>query len=393
MPEEIVILGGGVGGTLTANLLDKRLPKGSARIRVVDPTGIHVYQPGFLYVALGRANSGWLSQSLRSLLRPDIEVVIDNAVKIDTASKKVLLERDGEISYDRLVIATGSYSDEQQVPGLREGSYNFYSMAEAERLREALNGFKGGTILIGIAGMPYKCPPAPVEFAFLLDEMLRKKKIRDKTRIRFLSPLNRAFTIESASKMVQPLFEERGIELETFVNVDTVDPEKRELTSIEGETYSYDLAVLIPPHRPASFVTDSGLVDKSGWLAVDPNTLEVIGQEGIYGIGDTTNLPISKSGSTAHFESPVVVEEIRRSIVDSNSDSSQSNQPAKKASTSKLRYKGKVTCFLETGHRKATILIFNYDKPPNPPKPSIIWHLAKWFFNRIYWITVPRGRV
>ncbi len=393
MSEEIVILGGGVGGTLTANLLDKRLPKGSARIRVVDPTGIHVYQPGFLYVALGRANSGWLSQSLRSLLRPDIEVVIDNAVKIDTASKKVLLERDGEISYDRLVIATGSYSDEQQVPGLREGSYNFYSMAEAERLREALNGFKGGTILIGIAGMPYKCPPAPVEFAFLLDEMLRKKKIRDKTRIRFLSPLNRAFTIESASKMVQPLFEERGIELETFVNVDTVDPEKRELTSIEGETYSYDLAVLIPPHRPASFVTDSGLVDKSGWLAVDPNTLEVIGQEGIYGIGDTTNLPISKSGSTAHFESPVVVEEIRKSIVDSSSNSSESNQPAKKASASKLRYKGKVTCFLETGHRKATILIFNYDKPPNPPKPSIIWHLAKWFFNRIYWITVPRGRV
>lgn len=393
MPEEIVILGGGVGGTLTANLLDKRLPKGSARIRVVDPTGIHVYQPGFLYVALGRANSGWLSQSLRSLLRPDIEVVIDNAVKIDTASKKVLLERDGEISYDRLVIATGSYSDEQQVPGLREGSYNFYSMAEAERLREALNGFKGGTILIGIAGMPYKCPPAPVEFAFLLDEMLRKKKIRDKTRIRFLSPLNRAFTIESASKMVQPLFEERGIELETFVNVDTVDPEKRELTSIEGETYSYDLAVLIPPHRPASFVTDSGLVDKSGWLAVDPNTLEVIGQEGIYGIGDTTNLPISKSGSTAHFESPVVVEQIRKSIVDSSSNSSESKQPAKKASASKLRYKGKVTCFLETGHRKATILIFNYDKPPNPPKPSIIWHLAKWFFNRIYWITVPRGRV
>ncbi len=393
MPEEIVILGGGVGGTLTANLLDKRLPKGSARIRVIDPTGIHIYQPGFLYVALGLANSGWLSRSLRSLLRTDIEVVIDNAIKIDTTSKTVLLERDGEISYDRLVIATGSYSDEQKVPGLREGSYNFYSMAEAERLREALNNFNGGTILIGVAGMPYKCPPAPVEFAFLLEEMLRKKKIRDKTRIRFLSPLNRAFTIESASKMVQPLFEERGIELETFVNVDTVDPEKHELTSIEGETYSYDLAVLIPPHRPASFVTESGLADKSGWLAVDPNTLEVVGLEGVYGIGDTTNLPISKSGSTAHFEAPVVVEQIRKSLADNGTQSSQSNKLNKRVSASKLRYKGKVTCFLETGHRKATILIFNYDKPPNPPKPSIIWHVAKWFFNRIYWVTVPRGRV
>ena len=195
--------------------------------------------------------------------------------------------------------------------------------------------------------------------------------------------------------MVQPLFEERGIELETFVNVDTVDPEKHELTSIEGETYSYDLAVLVPPHRAAAFLVDSGLVDKSGWLAVDPNTLEVVGQEGMYGIGDTTNLPISKSGSTAHFESPVVVEQIRRSIVGSNTNllSSIGRIKRRSVSPSKLRYKGKVTCFLETGHRKATILIFNYDKPPNPPKPSVVWHLAKWFFNRIYWITVPRGRV
>ena len=55
MPARIVVLGGGVGGTLTANLLSRELGR-DAHVTVVDPTGMHVYQPGFLYLALGQAN-------------------------------------------------------------------------------------------------------------------------------------------------------------------------------------------------------------------------------------------------------------------------------------------------------------------------------------------------
>jgi sulfide:quinone oxidoreductase len=64
-----------------------------------------------------------------------------------------------------------------------------------------------------------------------------------------------------------------------------------------------------------------------------------------------------------------------------------------KGTAPKTNYGGKVMCFLETGGRKATVLRFDYEHPPAPPRPSAIWHSAKWLFNRLYWSTVPKGRL
>ena len=380
MAAEIVVLGGGVGGTLTANLLAKKLG-GKARIRVVDATGRHVYQPGWLYLALDQADSRWLSKDLRRLLRDDVELLVDRAEAIDAATRSVRLEHFGPLHYDYLVIATGAVLDKAAVPGLELGAADFYSSVGAQRLRETLRTFEGGDLLVGVAGMPYKCPPAPVEFALLVEEYLRKRGVRHRTNIKFLSPLNRAFTIESASRLVAPIFEERGIELHTFVNVEEVDPDKKELTSLEGETFSYDLAVLVPPHTGARLVVDSGLAEGGGWLPTDPQTLRVGDLDDVFALGDATNLPISKSGSTAHFEAPVIVSQIAAAV--------EGREP----NPVKSRYNGKVTCFLEVGNRKATMLVFDYENPPKPRKPSIVYHAAKWAFNRAYWMTVPKGRV
>jgi len=127
-------------------------------------------------------------------------------------------------------------------------------------------------------------------------------------------------------------------------------------------------------------VIDSGLAPPSGWLPTDPHTLEVRGTEGVYAIGDATDLPLSKAGSTAHFEAPVVVERIVAAI--------EGREPSAKGS-----YTGKVMCFFEVGDGKGTLLQFDYDHPPRPPRPGRIWHLGKVVFNRVYWHTVPRGRV
>lgn len=379
MTAEIVVLGGGVGGSRVANMLARELKDDDARIRLVDATGLHLYQPGFLYLAFGQANGGWLARDLRSLLRRDVDLLVDEAVRIDPDERVVHLEREGPIRYDHLVLGTGARLDHEAVPGLREGAHGFYSLRDAERLREALRTFQGGTILVGVAGMPYKCPPAPVEFVLLLEEYLRKRGVRERTTIKFLSPLNRVFTIESASEMVAPMFEQKGIQLETFVNVEEVDPDKQVLRSLEGEEYEYDLAVLVPPHRGAKVVEESGLGDAGGWLPVDRHSLRVEGLEDVYAIGDCTNLPISKSGSTAHYESHSIVEQIAAKV--------EGRAPEPK----KARYDGQVMCFFEMGDKKATILRFDYEHPPGPPKPSVLWHLGKWAFNRAYWFFVPRG--
>lgn len=122
-------------------------------------------------------------------------------------------------------------------------------MNGAVRLHQTLEHFTSGRILVGVAGIPYKCPPAPVEFVFLLDDYLRARGIRERSEIKLLSPLNRAFTIDTTSKLVQPILAERDIELVTFFNVETVDPDTRTVNSQEGESFEHDLLVLVPPHR------------------------------------------------------------------------------------------------------------------------------------------------
>jgi sulfide:quinone oxidoreductase len=377
MPARVVVLGGGVGGTLVANLLSKELGR-DAHVTVVDPTGMHHYQPGYLYVALGQANGRWLVRDVRTLLRKDVDLVVERAIRIHPEAGTVQLARGDSIDWDYLVIATGARLAPEQVPGLVDGAHGFYSLEDAHRLREALRRFTGGKLLLGIAGIPYKCPPAPVEFVFMLEEYLRRRGIRNKSSVKLLSPLNRAFTIESASKVIQPIMEERGIELTTFFNVEEVDPSAHTVSSLEGEKDEYDLLVLVPPHRGQEVVQHSSLGDGSGWLPTDRHTLQVGDQERIFALGDATNLPISKSGSTAHFEAPVVASRIASLV---------------RGTAPKTNYGGRVMCFLETGNRRATILRFDYEHPPAPPQPNLLWHSAKWMFNRLYWETVPKGRL
>lgn len=377
MPARIVVLGGGVGGTLVANLMARRLGA-NASVTVVDPTGMHVYQPGFLYVALGQANGRWLSRDERTLLNKRVDLVIEAAERVDPERQVVHFARGGSIAYDYLVLATGARLVPEQIPGFVEASHEFYSLGGAQRLREELRRFTGGRVMVGVAGIPYKCPPAPVEFTLMLERQLRDRGLRERSEVTLLSPLNRAFTVEAASKLVQPIMERRGITLSTFFNVEAVDPQRQVVSSIEGEEAEYDLLVLVPPHRGQSVIDNSGLGDEGGWIPTDRATLQHVRHERIFAMGDATDLPISKSGSTAHFEAPVVASRIA-SLID--------------GSAPKALYGGRVMCFLETGGRRATALRFDYTHPPVPPSPSLFWHVAKWVFNRAYWYTVPQGRI
>jgi sulfide:quinone oxidoreductase len=377
MPARVVILGGGVGGTLAANLLDRQLGRDVA-VTVVDPTGMHIYQPGFLYVALGQAQGRWLSRDERSLLRRGVELVVEAATRVDPDAGTVELAHGGTLPYDHLILATGARLVPEEVPGMAEGAYEFYSLPGALRLREALRTFRGGRVLVGVAGIPYKCPPAPVEFTLMLEEYLRRRGVRERSEVTLLSPLNRAFTIESASVLVKPIMDQRSIALETFFNVETVDASAHTVSSLEGDTREYDLLVLVPPHRGQQVIEVSGLGDAGGWIPTVRSTLEHERWPNIHAVGDATNLPISKSGSTAHFEAPVVVSRIVSVL--------RGTAPAPS-------YGGKVMCFLETGNGRATVLRFDYEHPPVPPAPARHWHAAKWMFNRLYWQTVPQGRI
>jgi sulfide:quinone oxidoreductase len=384
--QRVVILGGGVGGTIVANLLARKLRKqlgsGEVSLTVVDQVGDHVYQPGFMYIAFGHERPEKLVRPERSLLDQRVELVVGEVKRVDEASREVELVGGARLPYDQLVLATGSRILPELIEHFGTEAHHFYTAEAAAELRSALNAFSGGKIVIAIAGMPYKCPPAPLEVSFLIEAELRERGLRDKAEIHFCSPIGRAFTIESVSEMATPVLEQKGIELHTFFNVETIDAQHKLLQSLEGEELAYDLLVLVPPHRGAQFLIDSGLAPgPGGWLPTDRHTLQVGGRPNVYALGDATDLPLSKAGSTAHFEAPVVAERVAAAIL--------GREPEAKHAT----YEGRVMCFFEIGDGKGTLLRFDYDHPPRPPKPNRIWHLGKVMFNRAYWMTVPRGRV
>ena len=349
-----------------------------------------------MYIAMGQERADKLVRPEKSLLDENVDLVVDGVTRIDTTAEAVTLASGATLPYDQLVIATGSRIVPEEIEHFDEEAHHFYTAEASLRLRKALDRFKGGKIVIGIAGIPYKCPPAPLEVAFLIESELRDRKLRDRTELTFLSPINRAFTIESVSDMATPIFEQKGIRLELLAGIASIDPERKVAITDAFEEHPYDLLIVVPPHKGAQVVIDSGLAPKSGWLPTDRHTLQVKtvakpapGQAdadipryaNVYALGDATDLPLSKAGSTAHFEAPIVAERVAAAV--------QGREPEGKDAS----YTGKVMCFFEVGDGKGTLLQFDYDHPPKPPKPNQLWHLGKIVFNKTYWHTVPKGRV
>src|SRR5215467_11507357 len=254
MPQHIVIVGGGVGGTIVANLLARSLHRQEAEITLIDSTGTHAYMPGWLYLPFNQlsAQSEQLIRPERDLLNTHVHLVTGQVQQINVANRELHVHHSQGLDeivgtggaseavypYDYLVLATGARLVPSDLPGLVEGEgkwYHFYSAEGSLQLRQALDTFEGGRIVITVGGIPYRCPPAPLEFTFLLDEWLRKRGLRDKTEIHYLFPLPRVFPIETVSEVATPLLEERNVHITTFFNTETVDNKYNVILYLEVE--------------------------------------------------------------------------------------------------------------------------------------------------------------
>jgi sulfide:quinone oxidoreductase len=262
-------------------------------------------------------------------------------------------------------------ADPSKVPGLAEGALNFHTGGkDSQRIWESLQTFQGGTVVVAIAGTPHKCPPSPNEAAFMLDELFQKRGIRDKVKIRFLTPYPRPYPAEKISHVVEPLFQEKGVEVTTFFNVESVDPVARKIYSLEGETFDYDMLIAIPPHHGADVIVNSGIGDQDGYVPTDRGTMKVKGQECVYAIGDATDIPVSKSGVVAHLQSVVVAHNIVSAI---------------RGTRDVLEYNGRINCPMEVGERRAIFVSATYTSPPSDQTPSLVKYMMKRSFAMIYW--------
>ena len=395
MRAQIVILGGGTGGTMTANRLRRRFDDGEAEIHVVDRDDRHVYQPGLLFVPFGLAHTDEIVRPRRRQLRSGIVFHECEVAEVWAERDEVLLEDGTVLPYDVLVVATGARLQPEETeglcgPGWDERVFTFYTPEGAEALRSALERFTRGRLLVNLIDMPIKCPVAPLEFAFLADWYLRERGVRAQVELVYSTPLDDAFTQPVASRQLAGLLASKDIELVTEFNAAEVDGVGGTLGAYDGRVLDFDLLVTVPLHGGGSYVERSpGLGDALGFVPTDKHTLQTLAKPNVFALGDATDLPISKAGSVTHFEAEVLTENVVRHLAGEELDAG---------------YDGHANCFVETGFRKAVLIDFNYDTEPLPgrfptflgPLPllreSRLNHLAKLLFQSVYWHALLPGR-
>ncbi|MDP7241698.1 MAG: FAD/NAD(P)-binding oxidoreductase [Rhodospirillales bacterium] len=374
MNTKILVVGGGLAGTIVANGLCRQLStelrSGSVNITMLGTSDQHLYQPGLLYVPFGKIRESQLFRNQRKVLDRRVPYFIDPATKIDCDANEVTTESGKTFKYDYLVIATGSRIRPDTIPGMAEGAHWFYDLDGARKMRDALDEFEGGKIVVNV-NAPHKCPVAPLEITFMLQEHLKSKGIEDKSEITYTYPIGRLHALEPVAEWATKEFDKYGIKSETFFNTKSVDPAAKTITSEEDVTLNYDFLVTIPPHNGAQVIEDSDL-GKGGWVPTDKLTLNREGSDNVFVVGDTTNIPISKAGSTAHFEADATIDNIASLVTE-----------GRRARD----YDGKVFCFIETGLDSGTYVWFNYTTPPNPGAPSQMIHWFKLAYNRLYWLS------
>ena len=279
MAKNILIVGGGLAGTIVANglcrQLREELSSGSVSITMIGAQDTHMYQPGLLYVPFGRMREADLFRNQRKVLDRRVAFFVDPAKQIDCDKKLVATQSGKTFSYDFLVIATGSRIRPDNIPGMTEGGHWFYDLDGARKLRDALRDFQGGKVVINI-NAPHKCPVAPLEITFMMKDYLAAKGVLDKSEITYTYPVGRLHSLEPVANWAVPEFQKHGIKGETFFNTKSVDAKAKTITSEEGTTLPYDLLITVPPHSGQPVITDSNL-GAGGWVPTGRNTLAARG--------------------------------------------------------------------------------------------------------------------
>ena len=371
--KTILILGGGVGGVVTANELRKKIGK-EHKIIVIDKEREHVFAPSLLWLMVGQRKGDRIKRELRRIERKGIEFVNREIEQVTPTVKSVTV--DGKrYQADYMVISLGA--KHVKPPELKEVGYNFYCLKGAELLWDALQDFKEGKAVVLVSYVPFKCPAAPYEAALLLEHYFRKNKLRDKVEMELYTPEPGPMGIagKKVSDAVRQLVENRGIRYFPEHQYKGIGSNKIEFEN--GSKTQFGLLAYVPKHECPKVIRDADLVGESGWVSVkDRHTMETK-HEGIYAIGDITGIPLvqgkplPKAGVFAHYQAEVVAHNIAVEI---------------NGRGRKKKFTGNGECFIEMGDGKAGFARGNFYHEPLPKvkmhKPGIHWHAGKVLFEK-----------
>jgi sulfide:quinone oxidoreductase len=392
--KKLVILGAGTAGTMMLNRLSNLLELNEWQITIVDQFETHYYQPGFLFIPFGIYTKKDVVKPKRDFFPSGTNVIMSEIEVIEPDNNRVVLKNNVVLTYDFLIIATGAKIKPEETEGLKKelwykNIFDFYTIEGACALLSFFKQWKGGRLVINISEMPIKCPVAPLEFAFLADWYFTEKGIRNKVDLVFVTPLTGAFTKPKASAIFSDFLTKKNINLVSDFSIGHVDNESKKIVSWDEKTIPFDLLVTIPTNMGDESIERSGIGDELNFIPTDKNTLLSKKFENIFVIGDATDLPSSKAGSVAHFQSDILAENFLALI--------ENREMVAK-------FDGHANCFIESGFGKGILIDFNYDTEPLPgkfPLPGIgpfslleetkMNHYGKLMFRWTYWNFLLKG--
>jgi len=340
---KVVILGAGFAGLTLAAELEPLAAAGKADVVLVERNA--AFQMGFSiqWVLAGRRTPAVGQREYASVRTKHVRFLQDEVAAIDVKGK-VVHTRSQRLSYDRLVIALGAELAPDLVPGLADAAYNLCDMGSIVQFREALRGIDRGSVLIAVSSVPFKCPPAPYEYALLVDDILRKRGVRESVRVVVSTPEPHPMPVagKAVGEQFVALLKERGIEFLPGHKPKAVDVARRTVAYENGVELTFGLFAAMPPHRAPKVVRDAGLADASGFVPVDLGAFRTA-HDGVLVVGDTASLklpngnPHPKAGVFAEAQARAVASALRAEI----------------AGGTAVPYDGKGVCFVDAGNELA----------------------------------------
>ena len=390
-PFRVVILGGGAGGICVAARLRRHFPKGA--IAIVEPSPDHFYQPLWTLVGAGLVKKEKTRRPMAKLIPRGVTWIPDAVRKVNPYERTVLLEHGRLLGYDALVVATGLKLDFDKIEGLAgnlgvHGIHSIYDFQGAEDTAQALKSFNGGKALFVMPPLPIKCAGAPQKIVYMADDLFRRTGVRWRTEITFAVAGKVIFGIPEFAKVLTQVAHRKGVNVKYGHRLVAVNAARKEAVfEVATETGTarvvekYDFLHVVPSMSAHSYVSESGLAHvegpHQGWLEVDKHRLQHPVHSEVFGIGDVTGIPNSKTGAAVRKQAPVVADRVLAKL---------------QGWTSAASYDGYSSCPLTTQKGRVILAEFGYDGkllPSFPLDPTrerwTMWILKRYLLSRLYW--------
>lgn len=391
--HQVVIIGGGTGGITAAARLKRA---GLGDIALIEPSDTHYYQPLWTLVGGGRAQASDSARPMSSVIPKGVTWVKDSVVLVNPQERTVKTAGGKVIGYDRLVVAPGIQLNWNKIHGLEENlgkggvssnyRYDLTPQTWANVQRTTL-----GTAVFHQPMGPIKCAGAPQKIAYLACDYWRDQGHLTDIRTIMVLPTPSMFGVKVWSDVLVDVAARYGIEVRFNSQVTSMDEKTMEIKNNETgetETIEYNFAHMVPPQSAPDWIKDSGLDDPEspfGYMSVDKHTLQHTKYPEIFGLGDATNTPNSKTGAAIRKQAPVLVENLVASLSGKNLAGS---------------YDGYASCPITTSRTKLLLCEFDYSMEPTPSLPLINTKKEITEFNRfkknglpnLYWNFMLKGR-